>query len=227
MERKRRQPLKETLSVCCEPSTVAYRSTGSVPVPLRKGSAPATLRASLPATMKGPDRNYAMQMRLKMQHAKVESVEIKEETLEELIKQKMNFCDSRGQITIVGKTVKEEARVSRVRVQGKAKTSGKDVEKDMKRASMKERWGLGLQYKVCDYSLCLIVTKVIKGSPANKLGLEPGHRITRINGWEIEAMEPQAALSILMAGGYNIVLGWLEEKVTDESSSGWSDMGSF
>ena len=55
------------------------------------------------------------------------------------------------------------------------------------------------------------MTKVAKFSPADKVGLQKGNTITRVNDWKIEAMEhPQAALSILLAGGFMISLGWLD-----------------
>ena len=55
----------------CEPTTIAFRSTGSVPVPVRKGASCAgsglvlprgNKKSSLPATLTGPEHNYGVQV---------------------------------------------------------------------------------------------------------------------------------------------------------------------
>ena len=103
-----------------------------------------------------------------------------------------------------------KAKVTRPVVQGKAETREADVIKDIKRGSMKDKWGLNLSYRRSNYSLELVVTKVAMFSPADKVGLQVGNTITRVNDWKIEAIDHlQAALGILLAGGFIISLGWL------------------
>ena len=56
----------------CEPTTIAFRSGGSVPVPVRKGASCAgtglvfprggSKKSSLPATLTGPEHNYGVQV---------------------------------------------------------------------------------------------------------------------------------------------------------------------
>eukprot|EP00091_Calanus_sinicus_P010812 TRINITY_DN24857_c0_g1_i1.p1 TRINITY_DN24857_c0_g1~~TRINITY_DN24857_c0_g1_i1.p1 ORF type:complete len:121 (-),score=32.33 TRINITY_DN24857_c0_g1_i1:106-444(-) len=110
-------------------------------------------------------------------------------------------------------------------VQGKAQTREADVVKEVKRGSMKEKWGLTLSYRITNFSLELVVTKVAKFSPADKVGLQEGNTITKVNDWKIEAMEhPQAALSIILAGGFMLSLGWL---AGSQEGEGWLELGSI
>ena len=144
----------------CEPSTIAYRSTGSIPVPLRRCSTPSinplvipggkkTPCPILPATMRGPDKNYAVQVKLKLQQAKNQTMDNVSETVSDLMSGKTQqfLChpsiQPRSNATL-------KAKVTRPAVQGKAQTREADVVKEVKRGSMKEKWGLSLHRAGCD-----------------------------------------------------------------------------
>ena len=91
----------------------------------------------------------------------------------------------------------------------KAKTTEADVKKELKRGSMKEKWGLSLVYRMENSRIELAVNKVSMFSPAAKAGMQTGDTILLINDWEVEAMDQiQAALSVFLAAGFSINLGW-------------------
>ena len=207
----------------CEPSTIAYRSTGSIPVPLRRGSAPPAIPLSLPATMRGPDRNYAVQHKLKLHQAKHQTVEEVSETVSAHMALKTNQFSCKPSIQ-PGSNATHKVKVTRPSVQGKAQTREADVVKEIKRGSMKEKWGLSLSYRISNFSLEVVVTKVAMFSPADKVGLQVGNTITRVNDWKIEAMEPQVAMGILLAGGFTLCLGGLEGR---QEWEGWQELGSI
>eukprot|EP00092_Neocalanus_flemingeri_P011444 GFUD01012333.1.p1 GENE.GFUD01012333.1~~GFUD01012333.1.p1 ORF type:complete len:237 (-),score=72.09 GFUD01012333.1:95-805(-) len=231
----KRSRLREQLSQACEPSTIAYRSTGSMPVPLRRCSTPSatpmvlhggqkTSCPILPATMRGPDKNYAIQYKLKLQQAQHQTVKDESEPVpaQLLVKTEQFSCKPSIQPS---SPFTHRARVTRPIIQGKAQTREADVVKEIKRGSMKEKWGLSLSYRISNFSLELVVTKVTKFSPVDKVGMQVGHTITRVNDWKIEAMEqPQAALGILLAGGFTLSLGWLEGT---QDWEGWEELGSI
>ena len=104
----------------------------------------------------------------------------------------------------------------------KIQTREPDVVKDMKRGSMKDKWGLNLVYRVDNGRLELAVAKVQMFSAAAKSGIETGDIVIQINGWKIEAMDHfQAALNIFMAAGFSVSLGWIKSKVSLE---GWGSL---
>ena len=75
----------------------------------------------------------------------------------------------------------------RTHVEGRAVTRTPDVVKEMRRGSMKERWGLELVYRLLDaVTLEIAVTKVSRPSAAHAAGLGPGHVITVVNQWNVE-----------------------------------------
>ena len=86
-----------------------------------------------------------------------------------------------------------------------------DIRKELKRGSMKEKWGLTVVHRVGEGGRVeLAIAKVAMFSPAAKAGLLPGNTIVLINDWKVEAMEQaQAALSILLAAGFSVQLAWL------------------
>jgi len=91
----------------------------------------------------------------------------------------------------------------------KAKTTEADVKKELKRGSMKEKWGLSLVYRMEDSRIELAVNKVSMFSPAAKAGMKTGDTILLINDWKVEAMDQiQAALNIFLAAGFSVTLGW-------------------
>ena len=84
--------------------------------------------------------------------------------------------------------------------------------KEMKRGSMKDKWGLSLVYRVDNGRLELAVAKVGIFTAASNVVIE-------INGWKIEAMDNfQAALNVFMAAGFSVNLGWMK---SDVSLEGW------
>ena len=104
----------------------------------------------------------------------------------------------------------------------KAKTRDADVKKELKRGSMKEKWGLSLVYRIQDSRIELAVQKVSMFSPAAKAGIQTGDTILLINDWNVEAMEQiQAALNIFLAAGFSVNLGWIK------SSSCLDDWGTL
>eukprot|EP00092_Neocalanus_flemingeri_P085876 GFUD01108116.1.p1 GENE.GFUD01108116.1~~GFUD01108116.1.p1 ORF type:complete len:237 (+),score=66.17 GFUD01108116.1:151-861(+) len=213
--------LREKLSQACEPSTIAYRSTGSMPVPLRRCSTPSatpmvlhggkkTSCSILPATMRGPDKNYAIQYKLKLQQAQHQTVKDESETVpaQLLVKTEQFSCKPSIQPS---SPCTHQARVTRPIIQGKAQTREADVVREIKRGSMKEKWGLSLVYRMEDSRIELAVNKVSMFSPAAKAGIQTGDTILLINDWKVEAMEQiQAALNIFLAAGFSVNLGWIK-----------------
>ena len=98
-----------------------------------------------------------------------------------------------------------------------------DMKKELKRGSMKEKWGLTVVHRVGEGGRVeLAVTKVAMFSPAAKAGILPGNTIVLINDWKVEAMEQaQAALSILLAAGFSVQLAWL---TTSAGLEGWQPL---
>ena len=81
----------------------------------------------------------------------------------------------------------DDDQVCRTHVEGRAVTRTPDVVKEMRRGSMKERWGLELVYRLLDaVTLEIAVTKVSRPSAAHAAGLSPGHVITVVNQWNVE-----------------------------------------
>ena len=67
-----------------------------------------------------------------------------------------------------------------------------DVVKEMKRASLKEKWGLEIVFRVNQEILSLEIAarSVTKNSIGYKVGLRDGHLITRVNYWDVEVLKP-------------------------------------
>lgn len=120
------------------------------------------------------------------------------------------------------------AKVSRALVQGRAVTRQADIVKEIKRVSMKERWGFDISCRTQEnFSLELLVTGVVPHSPVWRAGLRPGHLLTNINSWEVEAIQVvEVVESVLMAGGFFITLGWLET-IEDDVTKNWRALGQF
>jgi len=101
----------------------------------------------------------------------------------------------------------------------KAKITEPDVKKELKRGSMKEKWGLSLVYRMDNSRIELAVNKVAMFSPAAKAGMQRGDTILLINDWKVEAMDQiQAVLSIFLAAGFSVNLGWSKSSLCLE---GW------
>ena len=202
---------------------MAYRSQGSLPVPLSGGSG-REVSNSLPATMRGPDKNYAVQRRIKLERGVVCVCEEIYESVDSLSQASPSMSQVSAS-THPHSRATLRARLGKVHTRGRAQTREADVIREVKRASMKEKWGLSLAYRVTSCSLELLVTKVAMHSPVDKVGMKEGNTITMVNDWKVEAMEhPQAALSILLAGGFLLSIGWVNNT---ERGEGWQDMGSY
>ena len=86
----------------------------------------------------------------------------------------------------------DDDQVCRTHVEGRAVTRTPDVVKEIRRGSMKERWGLELVYRLLDaVTLEIAVTKVSRPSAAHAAGLSPGHVITVVNQWNVEVSPAQ------------------------------------
>ena len=107
----------------------------------------------------------------------------------------------------------------------KAQTREPELKKELKRGSMKEKWGLSLVYRIEDSRIELAVYKVSMFSPAAKAGMLTGDTILLINDWKVEAMDQiQAALNIFLAAGFSVNLGWIK---TCNCLEGWSPLDAF
>ena len=63
-----------------------------------------------------------------------------------------------------------------------------DVVNELKRVSLKERWGLEVVFRVNQdiCSLEIAARSVDKDSIGERAGLRDGHLITRVNDWDVE-----------------------------------------
>jgi len=105
--------------------------------------------------------------------------------------------------------VKVAQKPKTVTAKEKAKTTEAEIRKELKRGSMKEKWGLSLVYRMENSRIELVVNKVSMFSPAAKAGIKHGDTILLINDWKVEAMDQiQAALNIFLAAGFSVNLSW-------------------
>jgi C-terminal processing protease CtpA/Prc len=71
----------------------------------------------------------------------------------------------------------------------------------MQRSSLREEWGITLQYTILDDKLLLCVKQVTADSPSSRL-LQVGDIINTINDWEIEkTRHPEVAANLFRAAG--------------------------
>jgi len=108
--------------------------------------------------------------------------------------------------------------------EGKEKTITRepDVRKELKRGSMRDKWGISLVYRLEGGRLELAVSKVTMFSPAAKAGLMAGNTLILVNDWKIEAMDhSQTALSVFLAAGFSVHLAWL---TTTACLDGWGHL---
>ena len=77
----------------------------------------------------------------------------------------------------------------------KAEPRAPEVTVNLKRGSMKEKWGLGLVWRLEGNRLEVAVSKVAMFSAAAKAGIKPGNTIVLLNDWKIEAMDQYQAQS--------------------------------
>ena len=108
----------------------------------KRNSCPA-----LPSTLVGPQHNYGVQFKLKLSHASHQSLCLEaEETVGSLV---ITASRQRPSLSVhqAGPGWRNRAKVSRPLVQGRAVTRPPDVIKQIKRASMKEKWGFAVSYR--------------------------------------------------------------------------------
>ena len=137
--------------------------------------------------MRGPDKNYAVQVKLKLKQSLLQKLDDVSESVDCLQSSRTEQLQCKHSIQPRSKATLR-VKVVRPVVQGKAQTREADVVKEVKRGSMKEKWGLTLSYSSTHFSLELVVTKVAKFSPAYKVGLQEGNTITmigRLRQWSI------------------------------------------
>ena len=78
-----------------------------------------------------------------------------------------------------------------------------------------------------NFSLEVLVTTVSPHSAVARAGLRPGHVLTTINNWELEALQVvEAVQTLLLAGGFFLTLGWLENCGQDMEEN-WKPLGAF
>merc|ERR550539_1353384 len=206
-----------------------YRNTGSVPVPRkiskpsqpgRKISAPevtsppvvATRKVSCPVLPRSTPRPAKPTPRLL--NAPILEERIEEETVCDFtpseagtvcakVKSSIQPASSAG---LFGKVANKPKLLSDTE---KAKTTEAEVKKELKRGSMRDKWGLSLIFNIDGARITLKVKKVSMFSPAAKAGIGVGDSIITINDWNIEAMENiQAVINIFLAAGFSVNLGW-------------------
>ena len=72
---------------------------------------------------------------------------------------------------------------------------------NMQRSSLREEWGVTLQYTIMEDKLLICVKEVAADSPASKL-LQVGDIITTINDWQVEKItQPEVAANLFRAAG--------------------------
>ena len=72
---------------------------------------------------------------------------------------------------------------------------------NMQRSSLREEWGVTLQYTIMEDKLLICVKEVAADSPASQL-LQVGDIITNINDWQVEKItQPEVAANLFRAAG--------------------------
>ena len=201
--------------------TPCYRNSGIIPIPRK-----ISRRVSVPAfcTTENPLPIISRKLSCPAPRRNVKIKKAIEEELSDISELANEWISDTSAIPKCSIQPKSEAvlKVKTARpkiVSEKIKTRDPDVVKDMKRGSMKEKWGLSLVYRVVDGRLEIAVKKVGMFSAAAKVGIQPGNIVIQINDWKIEAMDQyQAALNIFMAAGYSVNLGWIK---SEENLEGW------
>jgi len=184
------------------------------PIPSRKISCPA------PRTVVPPPKPQ-----LKLLAALQEALEDLSEDILDLVTDKTKTAIPRCSVqpaSEAAKYVKATHKPKLIKASEKAQTTEAQVKKELKRGSMKEKWGLGLVYRMEDSRIELAVNKVSMFSPAAKAGIQTGDTILLINDWKVEAMDQiQAALNIFLAAGFSVNLGWTK---TSSCLEGWGPL---
>merc|ERR1712192_289155 len=106
-------------------------------------------------------------------------------------------------------------------------TDSEEIERmkeSLQRSSLRDCWGLSLEYRQDAGGLLVGVSGVEPDSPASTL-LKPGDIITNVNDWEIGRLgQPEVAASIFRAAGNFITLD-IERK--SKSGANWKPLDSL
>ena len=208
----------------CDEVTPCYRNTGVIPVPRK-----ISRRVSVPAfcnqqnTPVQHSRKLSCPTQKRLQEIR-EALEEELSDITEVTKDLFNDQSTCLKCSIQGKSEAViKAKISKAKIVcEKVKTREPDIVKDIKRGSMKEKWGLSFVYRVDNGRLELVIKSVSMFSPAAKVGIKAGDILIEINGWKIEAMDHyQAALNLFMAAGFSVNLGWIQSSMACE---GWGDI---
>jgi len=93
----------------------------------------------------------------------------------------------------------------------------------MQRSSLREDWGVTLQYSIQDEKLLVGVKEVLDDSPAGR-SLKVGDVIVGINDWKIQNIkQPEVAANIFRAAGNFVTINVDREA----RGSNWRPLDSF
>ena len=101
-----------------------------------------------------------------------------------------------------------------------------DIKQELKRGSMKERWGVRLVYHLSpDGGLGLAVVKVTSFTAGHRAKIVPGDKLVTVNDWHIGNMEePQVAANLIRAAGFSVTFG---PKKSDIELDKWNLLDDF
>ena len=124
---------------------------------------------------------------MRLSHASVDTVEDDTETVSDAVNTKPRLHHVYPGVHS-GKGAGLRAKVVRPRIVGKAVVRPPDIVHQLRRSSLRERWGLELVHRVSmdTLSLEIGVKSVMRDSVAERAGLGQGHVITRVNDWDVE-----------------------------------------
>jgi len=208
-----------------------FRSTGSVPIPRKISRPSAKRKLSMPVKISEPPPPPARKTSCPVIQTPP-LARAQQQIIEELMQEKITDLPKKLPIIEKPSITAEPALISAIHIpikvlteKVKAEITEPEVRKELKRGSMKEKWGLTLVYILENNTLSVGVTKVSMFSPAAKAGVKAGSIINVINDWAIEAMDkPEVAMSILLAAGFSVNLAW---RSTKDDISGWKKLDIF
>jgi len=215
---------KEEIVVSC------FRSTGSVPIPRKISRPNARRKLSMPVKSVEPP---VPERKVSLPVIQRDLAKAQQELLQELKQENISIISKLPDKQNPSMLEEPSANLSCARYiplkiyteKVKTEVTEPEVKKELKRGSMKEKWGLTLSYNFEDSRLSVGVIKVSMFSPAAKAGVSAGSIINVINDWAIEAMDkPEVAMSILLAAGFSVNLAW---RSTKDDISSWKKLDLF
>lgn len=215
---------KEEIVVSC------FRSTGSVPIPRKISRPNARRKLSMPVKSVEPP---VPERKVSLPVIQRDLAKAQQELLQELKQENITIISKLPDKQNPSMLEEPSANLSCARYiplkiyteKVKTEVTEPEVKKELKRGSMKEKWGLTLSYNFEDSRLSVGVIKVSMFSPAAKAGVSAGSIINVINDWAIEAMDkPEVAMSILLAAGFSVNLAW---RSTKDDISSWKKLDLF